>query len=185
VVAGNVETSQVVTDTLYAALQIQAASQGTMNNLTFGDNTWQYYETLCGGTGAGKNYHGEDAVHSHMTNSRLTDPEIFELRYPVRLRRFAVRKNSGGRGEFNGGNGCERHIEFLKPMTVSVLSNHRQIAPYGMAGGENGQTGQHGLQKAGTPQVTWLNSTFSEVFASGDMLLMHTPGGGAYGKKVE
>ncbi|CAN8140711.1 5-oxoprolinase (ATP-hydrolysing) [uncultured Thiomicrorhabdus sp.] len=185
VVAGNVETSQVVTDTLYAALQIQAASQGTMNNLTFGDDTWQYYETLCGGTGAGKNYHGEDAVHSHMTNSRLTDPEIFELRYPVRLRRFAVRKNSGGHGEFNGGNGCERHIEFLKPMTVSVLSNHRQIAPYGMADGENGKTGQHGLQKAGTPQVTWLNSAFSEVFASGDMLLMHTPGGGAYGKKVE
>lgn len=185
VVAGNVETSQVVTDCLYAALQIHAASQGTMNNLTFGDETWQYYETLCGGTGAGKNYHGEDAVHSHMTNSRLTDPEIFELRYPVRLQRFAIRAQSGGAGEFNGGNGCERHIKFLKPMTVSVLSNHRQIPPYGMQGGANGKTGEHGKQTKANANIEWLSSTFSKEFHAGDTLLMHTPGGGGYGKPKE
>lgn len=184
VVAGNVETSQMVTDALYGALKIQAASQGTMNNLTFGDseNQWQYYETLCGGTGAGRDYDGEDAVHSHMTNSRLTDPEILELRYPVRLKRFAIRQNSGGQGEFIGGNGCERHIEFLKPMTVSVLSNRRKIAPYGMAGGKNGKIGQHGKLPAGENSIQWLNSTFSENFESGDTLVMHTPGGGGYGE---
>lgn len=181
VVAGNVETSQVVTDTLYAALKIQAASQGTMNNLTFGDATWQYYETLCGGTGAGKSYHGADAVHSHMTNSRLTDPEILEQRYPVRLQRFAIRKNSGGQGKFNGGNGCERHIQFLAPMTVSVLSNHRQIAPYGMDGGLAGKTGEHGRLNHQASNIEWLASTFSSDFAAGDTLIMHTPGGGGYG----
>ncbi|QKI89877.1 hydantoinase B/oxoprolinase family protein [Thiomicrorhabdus xiamenensis] len=183
VVAGNVETSQVVTDALYGALKVQAASQGTMNNLTFGDETWQYYETLCGGTGAGKSYNGEDAVHSHMTNSRLTDPEIFELRYPVRLKRFAIRHNSGGEGRFHGGNGCERHIEFLKPMTVSVLSNHRTVAPYGMDGGAPGKTGQQGYLAQESDHVEWLQSTFTQTFKSGDQLWMHTPGGGGYGKK--
>lgn len=182
VVAGNVETSQVVTDALYGALQIQAASQGTMNNLTFGDDNWQYYETLCGGTGAGPVYNGEDAVHSHMTNSRLTDPEVLELRYPVRLKRFAIRQNSGGAGKFHGGNGCQRHIEFLKPMTVSVLSNHRQVAPYGMAGGKEGLCGQHGYLARQNSEVQWLESTFSKNFAAGDQLWMHTPGGGGYGK---
>ncbi|WP_321276992.1 hydantoinase B/oxoprolinase family protein [Thiomicrorhabdus indica] len=181
VVAGNVETSQVVTDALYGALQIQAASQGTMNNLTFGDKTWQYYETLCGGTGAGKNYKGEDAVHSHMTNSRLTDPEIFEQRYPVRLKKFAIRENSGGKGKYPGGNGCERHIEFLQPMMVSVLSNHRQIPPYGMQGGEAGKTGRHGKQPAGKTSIKWLPSTFSESFEASDTLIMQTPGGGGFG----
>lgn len=185
VVAGNVETSQIITDTLYGAIQIQAASQGTMNNLTFGDETWQYYETLCGGTGAGEGYHGEDAVHSHMTNSRLTDPEIFELRYPVRLKRFAIRQNSGGRGRFHGGNGCERHIEFLVPMTVSVLSNHRKTAPYGLLGGDAGKLGQHGRKRRGAPGAQWLNSAFTQKFSVGDELWMHTPGGGGYGKSNE
>ncbi|MBN2647616.1 MAG: hydantoinase B/oxoprolinase family protein [Thiotrichales bacterium] len=182
VVAGNVETSQVITDTLYGALQVQAASQGTMNNLTFGDEQFQYYETLCGGTGAGPHYHGASAVHSHMTNSRLTDPEILEQRYPVRLKRFAIRRHSGGRGRFHGGDGCERHIEFLAPMTVSVLSNRRKAAPYGMAGGEPGKLGQHGRKRKGARTVQWLNSTFCQRFSVGDELWMHTPGGGGYGK---
>ncbi|BBP45143.1 5-oxoprolinase [Thiosulfatimonas sediminis] len=181
VVAGNVETSQMITDTLYGALQIQAASQGTMNNLTFGNDTWQYYETLCGGTGAGASYHGEDAVHSHMTNSRLTDPEVLETRYPVRLKRFAIRQNSGGSGKFHGGNGCERHIEFLVPMTVSVLSNHRKTAPYGLFGGHAGKLGQHGRKRRGAPSPQWLNSAFTQKFSVGDELWMHTPGGGGYG----
>ncbi|MEA3405230.1 MAG: hydantoinase B/oxoprolinase family protein [Pseudomonadota bacterium] len=184
VVAGNVETSQVVTDSLYAALNIQAASQGTMNNLTFGDDTWQYYETLCGGTGAGKTYNGHDAVHSHMTNSRLTDPEILELRYPVRLQRFAIRENSGGKGKYDGGNGCERHFEFLKPMTVSMLSNHRRIPPYGLADGEAGKVGKHFVIKAGDAphSQTPLNSTITLELEAGDVFAIHTPGGGGFGK---
>ncbi len=189
VVAGNVETSQVVTDTLYGALQIQAASQGTMNNLTFGDDTWQYYETLCGGTGAGPGYEGHDAIHSHMTNSRLTDPEILELRYPVRLRRFAIRLGSGGQGKYRGGNGCERHFEFLKPMTVSMLSNHRLIPPYGMDGGLPGQVGKHYVIKADSDRPVenaepkeGLNSTLTVELDAGDIFAIHTPGGGGYGK---
>ncbi len=184
VVAGNVETSQVVTDTLYAALNIQAASQGSMNNLTFGDDTWQYYETLCGGTGAGKTYHGHDAVHSHMTNSRLTDPEILELRYPVRLQRFAIRADSGGQGLFSGGNGCERHFEFLKPMTVSMLSNHRIIAPYGLEGGAAGKVGQHFIVSAQSDknEIEPLASTVTLELKAGDVFAIHTPGGGGYGK---
>lgn len=180
VVAGNVETSQVITDTLYAALQIQAASQGTMNNLTFGDATHQYYETICGGTGAGNGYAGCDAVHSHMTNSRLTDPEVFESRFPIRLHQFGIHQNSGGLGEYNGGNGCQREIEFLKPMTVSMLTNHRCIAPYGMNGGESGELG-HNIRMTHNAQ-TELESCFSENFKAGERLLIQTPGGGGYGK---
>ena len=199
VVAGNVETSQVVTDALYGALEIQAASQGTMNNLTFGDDTWQYYETLCGGTGAGNGYDGHDAVHSHMTNSRLTDPEILELRYPVRLSRFAMRENSGGSGKFCGGNGCERHFTFLKPMTVSMLSNHRIVPPYGMASGEAGKVGKHFVIRAkrraalqDTPSRTTdvyefaegspLYSTVTIELGIGDTFAIHTPGGGGFGE---
>ncbi|MDG6777244.1 hydantoinase B/oxoprolinase family protein [Thiomicrorhabdus sp. zzn3] len=189
VVAGNVETSQVVTDTLCGALRTQAASQGTMNNLTFGDDTWQYYETLCGGTGAGPDFNGHDAIHSHMTNSRLTDPEILELRYPVRLRRFAIRRNSGGAGEHHGGNGCERHFEFLKPMTVSMLSNHRQVAPYGLNGGNPGKPGCHFVIKAEdqcsreeVKEPQSLPSTLTIQLQSGDIFAIHTPGGGGYGQ---
>ena len=181
VVAGNVETSQVITDALYGALRIQAASQGTMNNLTFGDERWQYYETICGGTGAGKSYHGCDAVHSHMTNSRLTDPEILELRYPVQLEYFGLHEQSGGQGKYQGGHGCRRDIRFLKPMTVSMLTNHRQIAPYGMADGKPGKTGEQQLINA-TGQQKKLPSTFTIDVNIGDCLSIKTPGGGGYSK---
>lgn len=180
VVAGNVETSQVVTDCLYGALQTQAASQGSMNNLTFGDNTRQYYETICGGTGAGKDYDGCSAVHSHMTNSRLTDPEIFESRYPVRLEKFAIRKNSGGLGNFKGGDGCERHFRFLKPMTVSMLTNRRIVPPYGLKGGQSGVTGEQ--FKSSEQGVETLPSTFSQTFNENEVLIINTPGGGGYGE---
>ncbi|WP_319558502.1 hydantoinase B/oxoprolinase family protein [Thiomicrorhabdus sp.] len=186
VVAGNVETSQVITDCLYAALQIQAASQGTMNNLTFGNEQWQYYETLCGGSGAGPGYNGCDAVHTHMTNSRLTDPEIFESRYPVRLHRFEIRKNSGGDGEHRGGNGCIREFEFLQPMTLSVLSNHRLVEPYGMAGGKNGKTGYHRhIRYEDNRYIEGENlpSTVTLQMQIHDRFRMVTPGGGGYGKK--
>jgi N-methylhydantoinase B/oxoprolinase/acetone carboxylase alpha subunit len=134
VVAGNVETSQHIVDALYGALGIMAASQGTMNNLTFGNAQYQYYETLCGGTGAGPDFEGADAIHSHMTNSRLTDPEILEWRYPVELDAFRIRPDSGGQGQHQGGNGVTRRIRFLEPMTLSILSNRRLIGPFGLHG---------------------------------------------------
>lgn len=138
VVAGNVEVSQAVTDALYGALGAMAASQGTMNNLTFGNAQYQYYETLCGGSGAGPGFPGTDAVHTHMTNSRLTDPEVLEWRFPVRLREFTIRPHSGGKGEFPGGNGMIRRIEFREPMTAAILSNHRKVPPFGLRGANRG-----------------------------------------------
>ncbi len=180
VVAGNVETSQVVTDALYGALKVQAASQGTMNNLTFGHDNAQYYETICGGTGAGKTYHGQDTVHSHMTNSRLTDPEILELRYPVLLEKFGIHPNSGGQGLFHGGNGSERQFNFLEKMSVSMLTNHRKIAPYGLAGGQDGKLGkQYLIDENGNRKL--LDSTFSIQIQKGQSLLIKTPGGGGFG----
>jgi N-methylhydantoinase B len=125
VVAGNVETSQVIVDALYGALGVLAASQGTMNNFTFGNEKYQYYETICGGSGAGINFNGTDAVHTHMTNSRLTDPEVLEFRYPVLVEEFKIRENSGGKGQYSGGNGVMRNIKFLEPMTANILSGHR------------------------------------------------------------
>ena len=139
VVAGNVETSQCVTDALYGALGVMAAAQGTMNNLTFGNERYQYYETICGGAGAGPNFDGQNAVHTHMTNSRLTDPEILESRYPVRLDSFSVRQNSGGAGQHHGGNGVIRRMRFNEPMQAAILSNHRRIAPFGLNGGNAGK----------------------------------------------
>ena len=182
VVAGNVETSQVVTDALYGALQVQAASQGTMNNLTFGDANWQYYETIAGGSGAGQGYAGSSCVHTHMTNSRLTDPEIFEQRYPVRLKEFAIRRKSGGQGLWRGGDGLIRQIEFLSPMTVSILSNHRIVPPYGMAGGQEGECGRHGILRAQSSQIEWLPSTFTQAFQRHEQLRIETPGGGGFGR---
>ncbi len=181
VVAGNVETSQAIVDTLYGALNIMAASQGTMNNFTFGNERYQYYETICGGTGAGPDFNGTDAVHSHMTNTRLTDPEVLEARFPVLVESFSIRKNSGGLGKHNGGNGVRRKLRFLVPMTASILSNHRVVPPYGLAGGAPGKAGKNRIQRAdGT--IEDLNSTACVELLSGDSFIIETPGGGGYGQ---
>ena len=180
VVAGNVETSQCVVDALYGALGVMAAAQGTMNNITFGNQRYQYYETLCGGAGAGPGFDGASAVHTHMTNSRLTDPEILEWRYPVRLRRFAIRDHSGGRGQYRGGDGVCREIEFLEPMTAAILSNHRRIAPFGICGGEAGATGRNRVQRH-DGSIEALGATATVEVEAGDTLIIETPGGGGYG----
>ena len=148
VVAGNVETSQAVTNALYGALGVLAAAQGTMNNLTFGNSQYQYYETICGGAGAGPGFEGASAVHTHMTNSRLTDPEVLELRYPVLIEAFRVRRDSGGRGRWSGGDGVVRRIRFREPMIVAVLANNRVIAPFGLEGGDPGMVGKTYIQRA-------------------------------------
>lgn len=179
-VAGNVETSQAVTGALYAALRVQAEGSGTMNNLTFGNDRVQYYETVASGSGAGDGFDGADAVQTHMTNSRLTDPEVLEWRYPVRVDAFAVRDGSGGPGRWRGGNGVVRRIRFLEPMTVALLTGHRRVPPYGMAGGGPGARGANEVERAdGT--VTPLRGVDSVEVGSGDVLVMRTPGGGGYG----
>ncbi|MEM1264114.1 MAG: hydantoinase B/oxoprolinase family protein [Pseudomonadota bacterium] len=177
VVAGNVETSQAVTDALLLALDAAAASQGTMNNLTFGDGERQYYETIAGGAGAGPGFAGADAVHTHMTNSRLTDPEVFESRYPVRVERFAVRANSGGDGDYAGGNGLVRTLRFLAPVDVSMLSGRRRNAPPGLGNGEPGQPGVNRLLHA-DGSVTVIGAVWRGRLAAGDAIEIATPGGG-------
>src|SRR5258706_6959419 len=142
-VAGNVETSQCLTDALYGALGLMAASYGTMNNFTFGNDRYQYYETISGGTGAGPGFDGTDTVQAHMTNSRLTDPEVLEWRYPVRIDAHQIRPGSGGGGKWHGGNGATRRVRFLETMTAAILAGHRRIPPYGMAGGGAGGGGGH------------------------------------------
>ncbi|MFE9774109.1 hydantoinase B/oxoprolinase family protein [Streptomyces sp. NPDC005931] len=180
VVAGNVETSQAVTGTLYAALGVQAEGSGTMNNVTFGNARHQYYETVASGSGAGDGFDGAPVVQTHMTNSRLTDPEILEWRLPVRLEEFAVRRGSGGAGRWRGGDGAVRRIRFLEPMTVSTLSQHRRVPPYGMAGGEPGAPGANRVEHAdGTS--TRLGGSGSADVGPGDVLVVETPGGGGYG----
>ena len=180
VVAGNVETSQVIVDALYGALGVLGASQGTMNNLTFGNEKYQYYETICGGSGAGINFNGTDAVQTHMTNSRLTDPEVLEFRYPVLVEEFKIRENSGGKGQYSGGNGVIRNIKFLEPMTANILSSHRKISPFGLAGGEVGKVGKNCVKrKDGTEEI--LNSTATVEMESGDNFIIETPGGGGFG----
>lgn len=179
VVGGNVEVSQRLVDTLLLAFETQACSQGTMNNFLFGSSGFGYYETIAGGTGAGPGYAGMDAIHSHMTNTAITDPEILEQRYPVRLREFAIRKNSGGTGQWQGGNGVIREFEFLAPLTVSLLTQHRHQPPYGMAGGHPGQTGQQTLLREG--QTTLLASSSSFPVMPGDRVRIETPGGGGWG----
>ncbi|MEE1751493.1 hydantoinase B/oxoprolinase family protein [Streptomyces sp. SP18CS02] len=179
-VAGNVETSQAVTGALYAALGVQAEGSGTMNNLTFGNDRVQYYETVASGSGAGDGFAGADAVQTHMTNSRLTDPEILEWRFPVRVDAFAVRDDSGGRGRWRGGNGVVRRIRFLEPMTVTLLTGHRRVPPYGMAGGGPGSLGENAVERAdGTRQV--LGGVDAVEVGPGDVLVIRTPGGGGYG----
>lgn len=184
VVAGNVETSQVVTDTLYGALGVMAAAQGTMNNTTFGNDRYQYYETIAGGSGAGPDFDGTDAVHTHMTNSRLTDPEVLEMRFPVRLESYEIRHGSGGRGRHHGGDGVIRKLRFLEEMTISILSNHRIVPPYGMAGGEPGALGRNWIERTdGT--ITGMTGTDTGPIHSGDVWVLETPGGGGYGEPVE
>jgi len=180
VVAGNVETSQCVTDTLYGALGTMAASQGTMNNFTFGNDRYQYYETICGGSGAGPDFHGASAVHTHMTNSRLTDPEVLEWRFPVLVRTFSIRRGSGGRGRWNGGDGVVRRIEFREPMTAAILSGHRIVPPFGMAGGAPGEVGRNTVERSGG-HVEVLGGTDQTNMETGDVFVIETPGGGGYG----
>ncbi|HEX8446239.1 MAG TPA: hydantoinase B/oxoprolinase family protein [Sphingomonas sp.] len=180
VVAGNVETSQVVTDALYGALGLLAGSQGTMNNFTFGNDRHQYYETIAGGAGASATADGASAVQTHMTNSRLTDPEIFEDRFPVLLERFAIRRGSGGAGARRGGDGVVRHVRFREAMTAGILSNRRRVAPFGLAGGADGAPGVNRVRRVdGT--IEQLGSTALVEMAAGDAFLIETPGGGGFG----
>lgn len=181
VVAGNVETSQCVTDALYGALGVLAASQGTMNNLTFGNDQLQYYETICGGAGAGDGFDGADAVHTHMTNSRLTDPEVLERKFPVVLESFSIRTGSGGEGRWHGGNGTVRKLRFLEAIDASILSNHRRIAPFGAHGGEAGAAGQNLVERA-SGDIELLGGTATLSLQPGDALVIKTPGGGGFGK---
>jgi len=181
VVAGNVETSQCITDALYGALGVMAAAQGTMNNLTFGNERHQYYETICGGSGAGPDFDGTDAVHTHMTNSRLTDPEVLEWRFPVLVESFAIRRGSGGRGLHRGGDGVVRRLRFREAMTAAILSGHRRVPPYGMAGGEPGALGKnYVIRRDGGIEV--LAGTDKREMAPGDVFVVETPGGGGFGK---
>ena len=180
VVAGNVETSQAVANALFAALGVMAAAQGTMNNLSFGNGRCQYYETICGGTGAGEGFHGASAVQSHMTNSRLTDPEILEQRLPVRLERFAIRRGSGGTGRWRGGDGVVRELLALEPLTLSLLTGSRQVAPFGLAGGSAGACGANSLVRASGEQQELEGCALVEL-QPGDRVCVATPGGGGYG----
>jgi 5-oxoprolinase (ATP-hydrolysing) len=180
VAAGNVETSQCIVDALYGALGVLAASQGTMNNLTFGDARLQYYETICGGAGAGANFDGCDAVQTHMTNSRLTDPEILEAEYPLLVREFAIRRGSGGRGRQRGGDGTMRRLQFRTAFSGALLANHRRIAPFGVAGGESAARGAAHIRRAGGA-VEDLGATARFELNPGDELTILTPGGGGFG----
>ena len=180
VAAGNVETSQAVTAALLGALGAAAASQGTMNNLTFGDERYQYYETLCGGAGAGPDWDGCSAVHTHMTNSRLTDPEVLEWRYPVRVEEFRVRAGSGGEGAHRGGDGVVRRLRFLEPLTAAIVSSSRRVPPYGLAGGLPGACGRNAVERA-DGAVEELPGVAQTLVAPGDVLVVETPGGGGYG----
>lgn len=181
VVGGNVETSQRIVDTLLKALGVVAASQGTMNNVLFGNDRFAYYETIGGGAGAGATFDGASGVHCHMTNTAITDPEILEHRYPVRLERFAIRRGSGGSGKYRGGDGLVREIRFLEPLTVSVLTQRRREGPYGLAGGESGEPGRQCIVHAMTGEKSELGSVDGREVAAGDLLVIETPGGGGYG----
>lgn len=180
VVAGNVETSQKIVDALYGALGVMAASQGTMNNFTFGNSKYQYYETICGGSGAGANFHGTDAVQTHMTNSLLTDPEVLESRYPVMLESFNLRIDSGGKGEYSGGNGVIRKVRFLESMTAGILSSNRIVPPFSLKGGEAGKVGKNYIKRQDNT-IEQLDGTATVAMQPGDTFVIETPGGGGYG----
>jgi 5-oxoprolinase (ATP-hydrolysing) len=188
VAAGNVETSQAVTGALYAALGVQAEGAGTMNNVTFGNERCQYYETVASGSGAGKGadgtgFDGTDVVQTKMTNSRLTDPEVLEWRYPVRVESYEIRAGSGGVGRWRGGDGGRRRLCFLEPVTVTTLSGHRRVPAFGLAGGSPGAPGRHWVERAdGT--ITPMNGCDSVLLQAGDVFVLESPGGGGFGKGV-
>ncbi|MGB0499347.1 MAG: hydantoinase B/oxoprolinase family protein, partial [Rubricella sp.] len=180
VISGNTEVSQAIAEALYGAMGVLAGSQGTMNNFVYGNDRWQNYETICGGTGAGAGFHGCSAVHSHMTNTRMTDPEVLEARFPVRVRRFAIREGSGGAGLWCGGSGIVRELEFLEPCTVTVLSSHRETRAFGVLGGTEGAPGENAIRKANGTLHPLAGNDRAELSA-GDVFIMRTPGGGGYG----
>jgi 5-oxoprolinase (ATP-hydrolysing) len=184
VVGGNVETSQRLVDTLIQALHLAACSQGTMNNLSFGDSTFGYYETVAGGSGAGQGFDGTHGVHTHMTNTKITDPEILEHRYPVRMTRFAIRHGSGGTGRWRGGCGLVREIEFLRDLELSILSQHRTVAPFGIAGGGDGAVGRQIVQHS-DGSTSELGGIDGIAVTIGDRLVLETPGGGGWGRPEE
>jgi 5-oxoprolinase (ATP-hydrolysing) len=181
VVAGNVEVSQFVTDTLFGALGTMAGAQGTMNNVNFGNDKYQYYETICSGSPAGPGFPGTDAVHTHMTNTRLTDPEILEFRYPVLLEDFHIRKGSGGKGKWSAGDGVKRTIRFLEKMEYTILSGHRRVPPFGLAGGENGQIGENWVRR-NDGRMERLKGADATVVDAGEAIIIQTPTAGGYGK---
>jgi len=180
VVGGNIETSQRLVDTLLKAFKLAACSYGTMNNVLFGNESFGYYETIAGGIGAGDGFHGADAVHQHMTNTRATDPEILEYRYPVRLDRYSIRKHSGGVGKWKGGNGIIRELTFLEPVSLSVLTQHRLVPPYGLEGGKPGKTGNQWIEKSDGTKIKLQWRDGAEL-QKNDRFIIHTPGGGGYG----
>jgi 5-oxoprolinase (ATP-hydrolysing) len=180
VVAGNVETSQAVTDTLFGALEALAAAQGSMNNLNFGNAQYQYYETICSGSPAGPGFPGTDAVHTHMTNTRLTDPEVLEFRYPVLLEDFHIRAGSGGRGKWNAGDGVERTIRFLERMDCTILSGHRRVRPFGLKGGEAGQVGENSVRRQ-DGRIEKLQGCDATTLQADEAIIIRTPTAGGYG----
>ena len=180
VISGNTEVSQAICDTLYGALGVIAGSQGTMNNFVYGNDTYQNYETICGGTGAGDGFDGTGAVHSHMTNTRMTDPEILEKRFPVRLEEFSVRDGSGGEGQWCGGNGSFRRLRFLEPVTVTTLCSHRRVPPFGVAGGRPGAVGVNWAELPDGTRVDLQGNDEIDLEA-GSVFGLATPGGGGWG----
>jgi 5-oxoprolinase (ATP-hydrolysing) len=184
VVAGNVETSQHVTDCLFGALGALASAQGTMNNLTFGNERYQYYETICSGAPAGPGFYGVDAVHTHMTNSRLTDPEVLEHRFPVVLEDFHIRKDSGGKGLWCAGDGTERTIRFLAEMDLAIIASHRVVAPHGLEGGEPGELGLTYVRRL-DGRVEELRGSDQTRLGAGEAVVLRTPTGGGYGSPAE
>jgi 5-oxoprolinase (ATP-hydrolysing) len=180
VVAGNTEVSQMTCNALLAALGACASAQATMNNLLFGDARYQYYETICGGIGAGPGFNGAGPVQTHMTNTRMTDPEILELRYPVRLEEFSIRRGSGGAGRWHGGDGSRRRIRFLHPMEAVIVASRRNVPPHGLQGGADGAAGRQWVERA-DGSIQWLKGSDSALLAAGEVLGIETPGGGGWG----
>lgn len=184
VIAGNTEVSQGITDALFGALGVLASSQGTMNNFIYGNETYQNYETICGGTGAGDGFCGTDAVHSHMTNTRMTDPEVLEQRFPILVEEFSIRRKSGGAGKFSGGNGAIRKMRFLEPMTVTLLTSHRETDPYGLNGGKPGKKGRNYAILTSGKHIELKGNDETEL-SPGDAIVIETPGGGGFGTASE